>query len=141
MAEPTAFNLGKPELRKLHARLEELFAGRGGADAGLTLILDDFYGRMARDILVGYFFDGKDLKAIAAAQKAFLLRAMGATPSYSGKAPAQAHGELPDILSGHFDRRLRLLEQTLAAHGLDAVDIRTWVAFENAFRDGIVTKG
>jgi truncated hemoglobin YjbI len=93
---------------------------------------------MAGDILIGFFFDGKDLDHIADQQRAFLMRAMGAAPSYSGKAPAQAHDDLPPILAGHFDRRLRILEETLRAHGVSDEDIRIWVKFESAFREQIV---
>lgn len=119
-----------PELRGLYSRIGEERLGE---------ILKDFYRRMASDLLVGFFFRGKDVDAIAAKQKEFLLRAMGATPSYSGKPPAQAHETLAPILTGHFDRRLKLLEETLTDHGLSAEDIRTWTGFENAFRDGIVS--
>lgn len=124
--------LGRPALALLYQSI-------GGHD-GLTRILRDFYQRMSRDVLIGFFFDGKDIEEIADQQGAFLERAMGATPSYSGKAPAQAHTQLAPILSGHFDRRLRLLEETLRAHGIAEQDIRTWVEFENAFRDAIVTR-
>jgi truncated hemoglobin YjbI len=127
-------SLSKPELKTLWSRLESSHGG----EAGLARILEDFYARMSQDILIGFFFDGKDLKKIAATQKEFLLRAMGARATYTGKPPARAHEALPPILAGHFDRRLVLLEQTLRDHGLDAEDIRTWIAFENAFRDGIV---
>lgn len=123
-------NLTKPALANLYRNI--------GGEAGLTRILRDFYERMSRDILIGFFFDGKDIHHIADQQRAFLMRAMGATPSYSGKAPAQAHDELPPILAGHFDRRLRILEETLRAHGVSDEDIRIWVAFESAFRDSIV---
>lgn len=94
---------------------------------------------MAGDIIIGFFFDGKDLDKIADMQRSFLMRAMGATPSYSGLPPAKAHDKLAPILSGHFDRRLRILEETLAAHGLADEDIRTWISFESAFRDAIVS--
>jgi hemoglobin len=122
--------LGRPELKSLFTRV--------GGEAGLAGILADFYLRMSRDILIGYFFEGKDVVRIAEMQKEFLMRAWGAAPSYSGKAPAQAHGALPPILAGHFDRRLRILEETLASHGLSAADIRIWVTFESSFREGIV---
>ena len=111
----------------------------GGKPDRVHAILLDFYAAMSRDVLIGFFFDGKDLSVIAAKQAAFLLRAMGATESYAGKAPAQAHTQLPPILTGHLDRRLRILEQTLSQHGLTAADIATWVAFEEAFRDAVVT--
>ncbi|MFL5814706.1 MAG: group 1 truncated hemoglobin [Bdellovibrionia bacterium] len=120
--------------------LKAIFEHLGGAIRGeekLRAILKDFYHRMSQDILIGFFFDGKDLDQIAEMQKAFLMRAMGAAPSYSGKPPAKAHDSLAPILAGHFDRRLRILEDTLAAHGVNAEDIRTWIEFESAFRDGI----
>jgi truncated hemoglobin YjbI len=130
MARPPAPELGVslPALKAIYAHVGE---------AGLTAILDDFYLRLSRDLLVGFFFDGKDLGQIARTQKEFLMRAMGAVPHYSGKPPAQAHDAIAPILRGHFDRRLRLLEETLRDHGLDAQDIRTWVSFEEAFRAGI----
>ena len=130
------FSLSKPELKALWAKIES----KHGGEAGLIRILEDFYQRMSEDILIGFFFDGKDLKEIAATQKDFLMRAMGAKASYAGKAPADAHEKIAPILAGHFDRRLVVLEQTLKDHGLGAEDIRVWLGFENAFRDGIVKK-
>ena len=118
-----------PELKALYSRV---------GDPKVREILRDFYSRMAKDVLIGFFFDGKDIVVIADRQAEFLLRAMGARPTYTGKAPANAHDALPPILSGHFDRRLKLLEETLLAHGLADADMRTWVAFENTFRDAIV---
>jgi hemoglobin len=118
--------------------LRALFERAGGED-GVSRILHDFYGRMAKDLLIGFFFDGKDIHAIAEMQKGFLLRAMGGTPSYAGKPPAQAHAELAPILAGHFDRRLMLLSETLKDHGLRPEDVETWVGFENAFRDAVVS--
>ena len=123
-------SLTKPELKKLFASV--------GSEERLKTILEKFYLKMSQDILIGFFFDGKDLKQIAHTQAMFLLRAMGVTPSYSGKAPAQAHEKLPPILAGHFDRRLRLLEEVLKEEGLNHHDIKTWVAFESAFRASIV---
>lgn len=120
-----------PALRALYARLGE---------AKVKLILHDFYRRMAKDIMVGYFFDGKNLDEIAEKQAGFLMRAMGATTTYSGKSPADAHTALPPILAGHFDRRLKILEETLKDHGLEAGEIVTWLTFENTFRAGIVTQ-
>jgi hemoglobin len=125
------FTLSKPQLKNLYQKI--------GGEAGLREILQDFYRRMANDTLIGFFFSGKDLEHIALQQQAFLMRAMGATLSYSGKPPAQAHDELPPILKGHFDRRLRLLEETLKDHGLSEDEIRTWISFENAFRSAVMS--
>ncbi len=131
MSQPRhPLSLTRPDLARLFQNI--------GGEPGLRTILQDFYQRMSKDILIGFFFDGKNLDEIAEQQKGFLMRAMGATPSYLGKPPAKAHEEMAPILAGHFDRRLRLLEETLKAHGVAAEDIRIWVAFESAFRDQIV---
>ena len=119
--------------------LAELYLRVGGQES-LRLILRDFYQAMSHDILIGFFFTGKDLNLIAETQMSFLMRAMGAAASCSGLPPAKAHLKLAPILSGHFDRRLRILEQILQAHGVSTEDIRSWIAFENAFREGIVQK-
>jgi len=119
----------KPELRAL---------GRTLGEDRIRGIVRRFYDRMSKDLLIGFFFDGRDLDKIAEGQTAFLFRAMGLRLSYTGKSPAQAHTELPPILAGHFDRRLVLLDEQLAEDGLDASQRRTWIGFENAFRDPIL---
>lgn len=111
-----------------------------GSETRLETLLKDFYRRLAEDVMLGFFFVGKDVTEIALKQKQFLLRAFGVTPSYSGKAPAQAHNSLAPILPGQFDRRLQILEQTLRDHSLDSKAIQTWLSFENAFRSSIVSR-
>jgi truncated hemoglobin YjbI len=127
--------VNSPALRGLYSRLGPTDEAR---QERVHAILHDFYREMSTDVLVGFFFANKDLNAIADKQAEFLLRAMGASPSYSGKPPARAHENLAPILSGHFDRRLKILEGVLTRHGLNDEDIRTWIGFENAFRDAIV---
>ena len=125
-----------PELRALYYSLGSSQEER---TQKLSNIVLDFYQRMSADLLVGFFFSGRDLPTIAAKQAEFLLRAMGGAESYSGKAPADAHKQLPPILSGHMDRRLKILEHTLMDHGLSKDKISAWIGFENAFRSGIVS--
>jgi hemoglobin len=122
-------SVNKPELKALFQKV--------GGESGLSEILKDFYQRMADDLLIGFFFTGKDLEKIASQQLKFLMRAMGASPSYSGKSPAQAHLELPPILAGHFDRRLRILEATLRDHHLTEREIQVWIQFETTFRPSV----
>lgn len=101
-------------------------------------ILEDFYFRMSKDVMIGYFFFGKDLKHIAHQQGGFILKAMGVDPSYRGKGPASAHLNLPDIREGHFNRRLVILEETLRDHKLSEQAIRVWIGFEQQFHNVIV---
>jgi truncated hemoglobin YjbI len=109
-----------------------------GSERRLQEILEDFYTRMSKDILIGYFFSGKDILHIAHQQMGFLLQAMGASQTYTGNSPTQAHGNLPPILAGHFDRRIVLLSETLRDHGLSEADSKIWINFEKAFRKAIV---
>lgn len=120
-------------------QLRALYERMGGKDK-LFAILKDFYDLMAKDVLIGFFFDGKNTAAIAKQQGQFLLQAMGVSSTYQGKIPTNAHLELAPILTGHFDRRLVLLRETLEKHGLCEEDIRTWINFENLFRDVVVNE-
>lgn len=119
--------------------LEKLYVDAGG-EKGIEKILTDFYDKMSKDILIGFFFAGKDLPSIVRQQTAFLLRAMGVKATYGGKTPVQAHMSLPPILRGHFDRRLVLLRETLKEKNLSTDNIETWVGFEEQFRKAIVEK-
>ena len=121
----------------MREKLKKIVDEVGGPEK-IESILRAFYSQMEKDILVGYFFSGKNLEHIILQQKSFFLRSAGITPSYSGKSPARAHDQLPKILKGHFDRRLVLLKQTLESFGLSQESIRDWISFEESFRKAIV---
>jgi hemoglobin len=116
--------------------LQELYSNIGGED-NLEKILDRFYSKMSTDLLIGFFFQDRDIHKIAKMQKAFLMRTWGITSSYQGKPPKEAHAHLAPILTGHFDRRLVLLAETLREFGLSQKWIDVWVSFENRFRDAV----
>jgi hemoglobin len=118
-------------------KLKQLYTNIGG-EPRLQEILEDFYDRMSKDILIGYFFTGRDTHQIAHQQLGFLLQAMGVSTAYTGNPPTQAHRNLPPILAGHFDRRIVILGETLRDHGLSESDVKTWINFEKAFRKAIV---
>lgn len=124
------------EIKLSGPALTNLFKNIGGEEA-LSRILTRFYEKMSHDVLIGFFFDGKDIVHIAQMQKLFLMRAWGVTQSYAGKSPADAHAHLPPILSGHFDRRLVLLGETLREFKVAEEDIEIWVNFENKFRHAV----
>jgi truncated hemoglobin YjbI len=127
-----------PLRSRLALVFQELDRPKGMGEKRLQGILTDFYHELTQDILVGFFFDSKDLDRIRSQQQAFLLKAMGVRSSYEGKPPALAHTELPPILTGHFDRRMKVLEKHLRQAGLSEISVTTWLEFENAFRTGIV---
>ncbi len=130
---------GVPLHNRALARVFENLGGpTGGGRQRVRALLLEFYRRMTTDIMLLHFFVDRDIAAIAERQSEFLLRAMGAAPTYSGKAPADAHGALPSILEGHFNRRLVLLRQVLLEGGLSEADADAWVSFEDAFRGTLV---
>ncbi|MBI2712021.1 MAG: group 1 truncated hemoglobin [Bdellovibrio sp.] len=121
----------RPQLKQIYLNI--------GGEGPLRTVIRDFYRRMSNDILIGFFFTGKDLDSIAEKQMEFLMVAMGIRSKFTGKNPSQAHLTLPPILSGHFDRRLVLLRETLAQNGLSETDIQVWIDFEEAFRAVVVS--
>ena len=122
----------------MRSELAELITSIGGETA-LFSILNEFYIRMSKDLMIGFFFEKHDLEHIAHMQGKFILNAAGLATSYEGKGPSTAHTALPPILSGHFDRRLVILHETLTARGLEAKQIETWVRFEESFRAIVVS--
>ena len=117
--------------------IRQLITAIGGAE-NLESILKDFYQRMHDDVLIGFFFTGKDLHHIAHQQTNFILNAAGMIDRFEGKGPASAHIALAPILSGHFDRRLVILRETLSSHGVSNESAKRWIQFEEGFRQ-IVT--
>jgi truncated hemoglobin YjbI len=132
MKKKKKISTGREEIRSL-------IEGIGGPEALFGLLLG-FYELMSRDVMIGFFFDGKDLRAISRRQGEFILMASGLSPGYHGKGPSTAHAGLPPILAGHFDRRLLLLRQFLGEKGLSTDQIRVWSDFEESFREIVVRR-
>ncbi len=110
-----------------------------GGEPALLRILERFYAVMARDLMIGFFFEGHDLHEISRKQSLFVLLAAGKISSFPGKGPASAHTALPPILSGHFDRRLVILRQVLSEESLTPTQVDLWVRFEESFRAVVVS--
>jgi truncated hemoglobin YjbI len=109
-----------------------------GGEGPLLAILRDFYERMSKDLMIGFFFEKHDLDHISTMQGKFILMASGLAKTFEGRGPSTAHTSLPPILSGHFDRRLVILRETLLAQGLNELNIQRWVQFEESFRSIVV---
>ncbi len=119
--------------------LRTLILSIGGAEK-LSAILKSFYETMSKDILIGFFFQDKDIERIASKQGEFMLLAAGLLQvEFQGKGPNTAHEKLAPILEGHFDRRLLLLRQCLVTEGLTENQISFWLQFEESFRAMVVT--
>lgn len=124
----------QPGMRNL---LRDLVNDIGG-ESVLFSILREFYQRMSEDILIGFFFDGRDLDRISHMQGEFILNAAGLRSKFEGKGPSTAHIALPPILAGHFDRRLVILREVLMDRGLKPSLVEFWISFEDSFRKIVV---
>ncbi len=101
-------------------------------------VLDTFYRKLFADVLVGFFFAGRDRDALVERQLEFTARAFGYDVAYAGKPVREVHAALPPILAGHFDRRHKLLGDAITEHALSE-DIRTaWLEFDRSFRAVVV---
>lgn len=109
-----------------------------GAEYTLNKILTEFYSKMSKDIMVGYFFQDKDLGKIVKGQLGLLLSATGIQPQYEGRGVHAAHLSLPAIRRGHFFRRLKLLEKTLEEFELPDESRKEWLEFERQFESILV---
>jgi len=134
-----ALKVRSPSREELKALFSAVLQQLGGEGA-FYLLLRDFYRKMSEDLMIGFFFDGKDLDQIADRQAAFILNAAGLRDRFEGKGPSTAHMGLPPILPGFFDRRLRILEEVLAAHHIPPPMADAWVRFEAGFRSVVVSE-
>jgi len=110
----------------------------GGLD-GMRVILEDFYERLLRDVMVGFFFQGRDQRLLVERQLQFTARALGAPIVYQGQSIPKAHAGLP-ILAGHFDRRHQILKETLEAHQVPDAFRTRWLALDQSFRRAVIKK-
>ncbi len=107
-------------------------------EIGLYRLIEEFYVKASQDILIGFFFNEKDLPLIAQKQADFVLKQLGFRSSYHGKAPAAAHDSIAPILDGHFDRRARLIEEVLKKNHVKPEIIAAWIEFEGLYRAAVV---
>jgi hemoglobin len=105
---------------------------RIGADA-LRAVLTDFYDRVFSDVMIGFLFAGKNKERLIQKEWEFTAGFLGADVAYTGRPMREAHARSP-ILGGHFERRLKILEDTLADHGVDPQVREAWVRHTRSLR-------
>jgi hemoglobin len=116
------------------SRDPELFARIGPEK--LRQVITDFYDRVFGDVMIGFLFIGKDRQRLIAKEWEFTAQFLGADVEYTGRSMRQAHAASP-IFGGHFERRLQLLRQAMAAHGVDDEVARAWIEHQQALRSQI----
>ena len=104
----------------------------------LRAVITDFYDRIFRDVMIGFLFAGKDRARLIEKEYELTARLLGADVAYTGKPLREAHARSP-ILGGHFERRMEILRQTLAAHAIDPEVVAAWLDHQLAMRAQITT--
>ena len=106
----------------------------------MRAILRDFYDRLFTDLIVGFFFQGKDKAELVERQLQFTARSLGVDIEYRGQSMPKAHATLPPILPGHFDRRHKLLADVLEAHEVPDDIRKAWLDYDKSFRRAVVSE-
>lgn len=102
----------------------------------LRAVIVDFYDHVFADVMIGFLFAGKDKARLIEKEWELAARMLGADIPYTGRAMKEVHAKHP-ILGGHFDRRLQILKNVLAAHDIDPEVQATWIDHTQAMRSQI----
>ncbi|HKE17897.1 MAG TPA: group 1 truncated hemoglobin [Kofleriaceae bacterium] len=103
-------------------------------DEALRRILRDFYDRVFADPMIGFLFDGKNKERLIQKEAELVAQLLGGAVEYSGRSMAEAHRTVR-ITTGHFDRRLVILEETLADHAVEPEVRGRWLEHARSLRE------
>jgi hemoglobin len=104
-----------------------------GGEPALAAIIDEFVERMAKDIMIGFFFARVDLRRLKAKEYEHAAEHLGGPVTYSGRPLRAAHGRMR-IFGGHFARRKEILRQVLVAHGVPSDIEKAWLDHVESLR-------
>lgn len=113
---------------------------RIGGTAAVKAAVDIFYGKVLADDRIAHFFDGVDMGAQNAKQRAFLIMAFGGPNTYSGADMRRGHAHLVTrgLNDSHFDAVVENLAATLSELGVGASDIGEVAAIAESVRDDVL---
>src|SRR5690554_3110713 len=112
-----------------------LFAQIG--EARLRAVLADFYDRVFADVMIGFMFAGKDRAHLVEREYELTARVLGAADVVYRGMPLRAAHARHTIFGGQFERRLQILKETLADHGVAPEVRRVWIEHTLALRPQI----
>lgn len=118
-----------------------LYEKLGGA-AVIDAAVDVFYRKVLDDDRINGFFDGIDMEAQIAKQKAFMTMAFGGPHDYSGKDMRIAHAHLVSqgLDDEHFDAVAENLQTSLSELGVPEESIREVLALVEGTRDDVLNR-
>jgi hemoglobin len=107
-----------------------------GGESALRALVQDFYDRVFPDVMIGYLFKGQDKDRLVQLELEFAMDLLGGTSEYTGRPMREAHAK-HSILSGHFNRRLQILRETLADHEVPDAVREHWIEHSISLRDQV----
>ena len=112
---------------------ESALLRRAGGEAGLRALLRDFYERVFADVMIGFFFRGKDFERLVEKELELVLELLGAEGAYTGRPIDEVHAA-HRIMGGQFDRRLQILREAMADHGVPQELRERWIEHNAGLR-------
>jgi len=106
---------------------------RLGGEPVLVALIDDFVERVVSDVMIGFFFRQIDKDKLKKLEVQFASTHLGGPNDYQGRPLKVAH-QAHAIMGGQFNRRLRILENTLRDHGVDPEICDLWLAHNEQLR-------
>lgn len=110
-----------------------------GGEPVLREIVNRFVDRVANDMIIGFFFAGKDLDRVKQHEFEHAARVLGATIAYTGRPIPALHRPLR-INGGQFRRRVALLRQEIERAGVPEAVKELWLG-EQAKMERAITDG
>lgn len=107
-----------------------------GGEPVLRPLIDRFVDTVFDDLMIGFHFRAANRDRVKAKEYEFAAHHLGADVAYTGRDLQEAHAPHP-ILGGQFDRRLKILEETLEAFGVSERVKTHWLEHNRALRDRI----
>ncbi len=108
-----------------------------GGDAGLTVLVDNFYQRLWSDSSLDTYFAGIDRDALKQHQRMFLTYVLGGPTNWGGQPLTGAHAQL-NITHEAFDTVAHHLLLTLEELDIDRPLIRIIMGFVEGARSQVV---
>lgn len=109
-----------------------------GGEPAIAALVDDLYRRALGDPVLAPYFEGCDVQAVKAHQRALVGVALGRAPSeYGGRTMHHAHARLA-VTGDAFDRVLAHLAAALAAAGVAPATASRLMAILRPLRTDVV---
>ena len=107
-----------------------------GGEPALRRLVDAFVDRAFDDLMIGFLFRNADRARVKAKEYELAARNLGADVAYTGRPLPEAHGPHP-IMGGHFDRRLKILEEVFEELDVPQAVRERWLEHDRRLRAAI----